>query len=127
MLQNCKGYGQSKGEKSAKNYQNWKVKHQPHCVKNHSGSSSEMEVDVMQLIYERSAVSAKCKVCEIYLGWGHKNISSASKFCDISHRKSRMRWTHSKADGDQIAETEIVESGRNVVRWQRSGWKKYIN
>lgn len=57
----CKGCDQWKGTKSGKVYENWKLKHQPHCVKNHSGSSSKMEVDGMKRIFERSVSERNAK------------------------------------------------------------------
>ncbi|GFX00723.1 uncharacterized protein TNCV_4576901 [Trichonephila clavipes] len=41
----CKGCEKWRGPKSGHSYEEWKLKHQPHCVKNHMGSSSKMEVD----------------------------------------------------------------------------------
>ncbi|GFY55733.1 hypothetical protein TNIN_8821 [Trichonephila inaurata madagascariensis] len=43
-----------RGPKSGHPYEEWKLKHQPHCVKNHIGSSSKMEVDWVKEIFQRS-------------------------------------------------------------------------
>ncbi|GFW78539.1 uncharacterized protein TNCV_5110801 [Trichonephila clavipes] len=50
----CKGCEKWRGPKSGHSYEEWKLKHQPHCVKNHIGSSSKMEVDGMKEIFQRS-------------------------------------------------------------------------
>ncbi|GFV98569.1 uncharacterized protein TNCV_1397881 [Trichonephila clavipes] len=50
----CKGCEKWRGLKSGHSYEEWKLKHQPHCVKNHIGSSSKMEVDGMKEIFQRS-------------------------------------------------------------------------
>ncbi|GFV29000.1 uncharacterized protein TNCV_2275331 [Trichonephila clavipes] len=50
----CKGCEKWRGPKSGHSYEEWKLKHQPHCVKNHTGSSSKMEVDGMKEIFQRS-------------------------------------------------------------------------
>ncbi|GFX78592.1 uncharacterized protein TNCV_30321 [Trichonephila clavipes] len=50
----CKGCEKWRGSKSGHSYEEWKLKHQQHCVKNHIGSSSKMEVDGMKEIFQRS-------------------------------------------------------------------------
>ncbi|GFW34409.1 uncharacterized protein TNCV_221351 [Trichonephila clavipes] len=50
----CKEYEKWRGPKSGHSYEEWKLKHQPHCIKNHIGSSSKMEVDGMKEIFQRS-------------------------------------------------------------------------
>ncbi|GFU28601.1 uncharacterized protein TNCV_468081 [Trichonephila clavipes] len=48
----CKGCEKWRGPKSGHSYEEWKLKHQPHCVKNHIGSSIKMEVDGMKFTDE---------------------------------------------------------------------------
>ncbi|GFU66313.1 uncharacterized protein TNCV_3642361 [Trichonephila clavipes] len=47
MSSNCKGYEKWRGPKSGHSYEEKKFKHQPHCVQNHIGSSSKIEVGGM--------------------------------------------------------------------------------
>ncbi|GFU27694.1 uncharacterized protein TNCV_515891 [Trichonephila clavipes] len=47
----CKGCEKWRGPKSGHSYEEWKLKHQPHCVKNHICSSTKMEVDGMKRKY----------------------------------------------------------------------------
>ncbi|GFU99412.1 uncharacterized protein TNCV_2911661 [Trichonephila clavipes] len=60
----CKGCGKWRGLKSGHSYEEWKLKHQPHCVKNHIGSSSKMEVDGMK--GNISKIRCHTTKCEIY-------------------------------------------------------------
>ncbi|GFV64292.1 uncharacterized protein TNCV_575761 [Trichonephila clavipes] len=50
----CKGCEKWRGPKSGHSYEERKLKHRPHYVKNHIGSSSKMEVDGMKEIFQRS-------------------------------------------------------------------------
>ncbi|GFV76490.1 uncharacterized protein TNCV_4727101 [Trichonephila clavipes] len=65
----CKGCEKWRGPKSGHSYEEWKLKHQPHCVKNHIGSSSKMEVDGMKEICQRSVPQRNAKYIK-YIGDG---------------------------------------------------------
>ncbi|GFT38416.1 uncharacterized protein TNCV_1178511 [Trichonephila clavipes] len=65
----CKGCEKWRGPKSGHSYEEWKLKHQPHCVKNHIGSSSKMEVDGMKEIFQRSVPQRNAKYIK-YIGDG---------------------------------------------------------
>ncbi|GFY59718.1 uncharacterized protein TNIN_15301 [Trichonephila inaurata madagascariensis] len=47
----CKGCDQWKSLKYGIVFKEWKKGHEPHCVKNHSGSSNKMEVEGMKRIF----------------------------------------------------------------------------
>ncbi|GFU14800.1 uncharacterized protein TNCV_2807171 [Trichonephila clavipes] len=64
-----KGCEKWRGPKSGHSYEEWKLKHQPHCVKNHIGSSSKMEVDGMKEIFQRSVPQRNAKYIK-YIGDG---------------------------------------------------------
>ncbi|GFW14790.1 uncharacterized protein TNCV_1562531 [Trichonephila clavipes] len=49
----CKECEKWRGPKSGHSNEEWKLKHQPHCVKNHIAPSSKMEVDGMKEIFQR--------------------------------------------------------------------------
>ncbi|GFW27442.1 uncharacterized protein TNCV_162871 [Trichonephila clavipes] len=57
----CKGCEKRRGPKSGHSYEEWKLKHEPHCVKNHMGSSSKMEVDGMKEVFQRSVPQQNAK------------------------------------------------------------------
>ncbi|GFX88891.1 uncharacterized protein TNCV_2575981 [Trichonephila clavipes] len=57
------------GPKSGHSYEEWKLKHQPHCVKNYIGSSSKMEIDGMMEIFQRSVPQRNAKYIK-YIGDG---------------------------------------------------------
>ncbi|GFW21515.1 uncharacterized protein TNCV_1533381 [Trichonephila clavipes] len=83
----CKGCEKWRGPKTRHSYEEWKLKHQPHCVKNHIGSSSKMEVDGMKEIFQRSVPQRNAKYIK-YIGDGeHKNLPRASKNSTIFYRK----------------------------------------
>ncbi|GFU73336.1 uncharacterized protein TNCV_4731531 [Trichonephila clavipes] len=63
----CKGCEKWRGPKSGHSYEEWKLKHQPHCVKNHIDSSSKMEVDGMKEIFYRSVPQRNAKYIK-YIG-----------------------------------------------------------
>ncbi|GFS66380.1 uncharacterized protein TNCV_3856501 [Trichonephila clavipes] len=74
----CKGCEKWRGPKSGHSYEEWKLKHQPHCVKNHIGSSSKMEVDGMKEIFQRSVPQRNAKYIK-YIGDGDTNPSQSFK------------------------------------------------
>ncbi|GFT36125.1 uncharacterized protein TNCV_3778401 [Trichonephila clavipes] len=61
----CKGCEKWRGPKSGHSYEEWKLKHQPHCVKNHIGSSSKMEVNGMKEIFKRSVPQRNAKYIKL--------------------------------------------------------------
>ncbi|GFW11486.1 uncharacterized protein TNCV_3810051 [Trichonephila clavipes] len=65
----CKGYEKWRSPESGHSYEEWKLKHQPHCVKNHIGSSSKMEVDGMKEIFQISVPQRNAKYIK-YIGDG---------------------------------------------------------
>ncbi|GFV35982.1 uncharacterized protein TNCV_2867401 [Trichonephila clavipes] len=74
----CKGCEKWRGPKSGHSYEEWKLKHQPHCVKNHIGSSSKMEVDRMKEIFQRSVPQRNAKYIK-YIGDGDTKPSQSFK------------------------------------------------
>ncbi|GFX67006.1 uncharacterized protein TNCV_4181311 [Trichonephila clavipes] len=84
----CKGCEKWRGPKSGDSYEEWKLKHQPHCVKNHIGSSSKMEEDGMKEIFQRSVPQQNAKYIK-YIGDGDtKTFPELQKKSTIFYRKS---------------------------------------
>ncbi|GFX02774.1 uncharacterized protein TNCV_4437561 [Trichonephila clavipes] len=83
----CKGCEKWRGPKSLHSYEEWKLKHQPHCVKNRIGSSSKMEVDGMRKYFKTRCHNELQNMLSIS-AMGHKNLPSASKDSTIFYRKS---------------------------------------
>ncbi|GFU67988.1 uncharacterized protein TNCV_2823311 [Trichonephila clavipes] len=74
----CKGCEKWQGPKSGHSYEEWKLKYQPHCVKNPIGSSSKMEVDGMKEIFQRSVAQRNVKYIK-YIGDGDTRPSQSFK------------------------------------------------
>ncbi|GFT48838.1 uncharacterized protein TNCV_178891 [Trichonephila clavipes] len=94
----CKGCEKWQGPKSGHSYEEWKLKHQPHCVKNRIGSYSKMEVDGMKEIFHRSVPQRNAKYIK-YIGDGDSKTSpelqrtapySIKKVECVGHIQKRM-------------------------------------
>ncbi|GFS52943.1 uncharacterized protein TNCV_330911 [Trichonephila clavipes] len=75
----CKGCEKWRGPKSGHSYENGKLKHQPHCVKNHIGSSNKMEVDGMKEIFQRLVPQRNAKYIKYIGDLGKKKHSQSFK------------------------------------------------
>ncbi|GFX35861.1 uncharacterized protein TNCV_746541 [Trichonephila clavipes] len=118
------GYEKWRGPKSGHSYEEWKLKHQPHCVKNHIGSSSEMEVDGMKEIFQRSMPQRNAKYIK-YIGDGNTKtfpelqwtaLYSIEKVECVGHIQKRMaarlRKLKTMSRGKKLSDDKSI-SGKN--------------
>ncbi|GFV85503.1 uncharacterized protein TNCV_3773271 [Trichonephila clavipes] len=109
----CKGCEKWRGPKSGHSYEEWKLKHQPHCVKNHIGSSSKMEVDGMKEIFQRSVPQRNAKYIK-YIGDGDtKTFPELQRTAPYSIEKLNVLATYKKRMGARLRKLKTMNRGKN--------------
>ncbi|GFX83316.1 uncharacterized protein TNCV_2489721 [Trichonephila clavipes] len=114
----CKGCEKWRGPKSGHSYEEWKLKHQPHCVKNHIGSSSKMEVDGMKEIFQRSVPQRNEKYIK-YIGDGDtKTFPALQRTALYSIEKVECVGHIQKRMGARLRKLKTMNRGKKIIRRQ---------
>ncbi|GFU74365.1 uncharacterized protein TNCV_2094891 [Trichonephila clavipes] len=101
------------GPKSGHSYEEWKLKHQPHCVKNHIGSSSKMEVDGMKEIFQRSVPQRNAKYMK-YIGDGDtKTFPELQRTAPYSIEKVECVGHMQKRTGARLRKLKTMNQAKN--------------
>ncbi|GFT61276.1 uncharacterized protein TNCV_927101 [Trichonephila clavipes] len=110
----CKGCEKWRGSKSGHLYEEWKLKHQPHCVKNHIGSSSKMEVDGMKEIFQRSVPQRNAKYIK-YIGDGDaKSFLELQRTAPYSIEKVECVGHIQKRMGARLRKLKTMNRGKKL-------------
>ncbi|GFS69848.1 uncharacterized protein TNCV_3101561 [Trichonephila clavipes] len=110
----CKGCEKWRGPKSGHSYEEWKLKHQPHCVKNHIGSSSKMEVDGMKEIFQRSVPQRNAKYIK-YIGDGDtKTFPELQRTAPYSIEKVECVGHIQKRMGARLRKLKTMNRGKKL-------------
>ncbi|GFV80608.1 uncharacterized protein TNCV_4617701 [Trichonephila clavipes] len=110
----CKGCEKWRGPKSGHSYEEWKLKHQPHCVKNHIGSSSKMEVDGMKEIFQRSVPQRNAKYIK-YIGDGDtKTFPEFQRTVPYSIEKVECVGHIQKRMGARLRKLKTMNRGKKL-------------
>ncbi|GFW52522.1 uncharacterized protein TNCV_404501 [Trichonephila clavipes] len=110
----CKGCEKWRGPKSGHSYEEWKLKHQPHCVKNHIGSSSKMEVDGMKEIFQRSVPQRNAKYIK-YIGDGDtKSFPELQRTAPYSIEKVKCVGHIQKRMGARLRKLKTMNRGKKL-------------
>ncbi|GFW00972.1 uncharacterized protein TNCV_1762101 [Trichonephila clavipes] len=110
----CKGCEKWRGLKSGHLYEEWKLKDQPHCVKNHIGSSSKMEVDGMKEIFQRSVPQRNAKYIK-YIGDGDtKTFSELQRTAPYSIENVECVGHIQKRMGARLRKLKTMNRGKNL-------------
>ncbi|GFV40768.1 uncharacterized protein TNCV_3768151 [Trichonephila clavipes] len=110
----CKGCEKWRGPKSGHSYEEWKLKHKPHCVKNPIGSSSKMEVDGMKEIFQRSVPQRNAKYIK-YIGVGTQKPSQSFKGQHhILSKKLNVLATYKKRMGARLRKLKTMNRGKKL-------------
>ncbi|GFX90877.1 uncharacterized protein TNCV_3167081 [Trichonephila clavipes] len=108
------GDGCEKWPKSGHSYEEWKLKHQPHCVKNHIGSSSKMEVDGMKEIFQRSVPQRNAKYIK-YIGDGDtKTFPELQRTAPYSKEKVECVGHMQKRMGARLRKLKTMNRGKKL-------------
>ncbi|GFY25993.1 uncharacterized protein TNCV_1917431 [Trichonephila clavipes] len=100
--------------KSGHSYEEWKLKHQPHCVKIHIGSSSEMEVDGMKEIFQRSVPQRNAKYIK-YIGDGDtKTFPELQSTAPYSFEKVECVGHIQKRMGARLRKLKTMNRGKKL-------------
>ncbi|GFX97802.1 uncharacterized protein TNCV_456811 [Trichonephila clavipes] len=100
--------------KSGHSYEEWKLKHQPHCVKNHIGSSSKMEVDGMKEIFQRSVPQRNAKYIK-YIGDGDtKTFPELQRTAPYSIEKVECVGHIQKRMGARLRKLKTMNRGKKL-------------
>ncbi|GFW16319.1 uncharacterized protein TNCV_4264841 [Trichonephila clavipes] len=103
-----------RGPKSGHSYEEWKLKHQPHCVKNHIGSSSKMEVDGMKEIFQRSVPQRNAKYIK-YIGDGDtKTFPELQRTAPYSIEKVECVGHIQKRMGARLRKLKTMNRGKKL-------------
>ncbi|GFV67358.1 uncharacterized protein TNCV_3671131 [Trichonephila clavipes] len=93
----------------------WKLKHQPHCVKNHIGSSSKMEVDGMKEIFQRSVPQRNAKYIK-YIGDGDtKPFPELQRTAPYSIEKVECVGRIQKRMGARLRKLKTMNRGKKLL------------
>ncbi|GFX11465.1 uncharacterized protein TNCV_1821481 [Trichonephila clavipes] len=110
----CKGCEKWRGPKSGHSYEEWKLKHQPHCVKNRIGSSSKMEVDGMKEIFQRSVPQRNAKYIK-YIGDGEtKTFPELQRTAPYSIEKVECVGHKQKRMGVRLRKLKTMNCGKKL-------------
>ncbi|GFU99263.1 uncharacterized protein TNCV_2739241 [Trichonephila clavipes] len=110
----CKGCEKWRGPKSGHSYEEWKLKHQPHCVKNHIGSSSKMEVDGIKEIFQRSVPQRNAKYIK-YIGDGDtKTFPELQRTAPYSIEKVECVGHIQKRMGARLRKLKTMNRGKKL-------------
>ncbi|GFX84665.1 uncharacterized protein TNCV_724721 [Trichonephila clavipes] len=110
----CKGCEKWHGPKSGHSYEEWKLKHQPHCVKNHIGSYSKMEVDGMKEIFQRSVPQRNAKYIK-YIGDGDtKTFPELQRTAPYSVEKVECVGHIQKRMGARLRKLKTMNRGKKL-------------
>ncbi|GFX35949.1 uncharacterized protein TNCV_4214711 [Trichonephila clavipes] len=110
----CKGCEKWRGPKSGHSYEEWKLKHQPNCVKNHIGSSSKMEVDGMKEIFQRSMPQRNEKYIK-YIGDGDtKTFPELQRTAPYSIEKVECVGHIQKRMGARLRKLKTMNRGKKL-------------
>ncbi|GFY16312.1 uncharacterized protein TNCV_2349571 [Trichonephila clavipes] len=102
------------GPKSGHSYEEWKLKHQPHCVKNHIGSSSKMEIDGMKEIFQRSVPQRNAKYIK-YIGDGDtKTFPELQRTASYSIEKIECVGHIQKRIGARLRKLKTMNRGKKL-------------
>ncbi|GFU68337.1 uncharacterized protein TNCV_1534571 [Trichonephila clavipes] len=110
----CKGCEKWPGPKSGHSYEEWKLKHQPHCVKNHIGSSSKMEVEGMKEIFQRSVPQRNAKYIK-YIG--DEDTKTFPRAAPYSIEKVECVGHIQKRMGARLRKLKTINRGKKIIRW----------
>lgn len=111
----CKGCEQWKGRKCGAAYDEWKLKHEKSCVKNHSGSSSKMEVDGMKNIFQRSVSERDVKYVK-YIGDGDtKTFPELQKTAPYPVEKVECVGHIQKRMGARLRKLKLMNRGEKLA------------
>ncbi|GFV94922.1 uncharacterized protein TNCV_1029201 [Trichonephila clavipes] len=109
----CKGCEKWRGPKSGHSYEEWKLKHQPHCVKNHIGSSSKMEVDGMKEIFQRSVPQRNAKYIKYIGNVFTKTFPELQRTAPYSIEKGECVGHIQKRMGARLRKLKTMNCGKN--------------
>ncbi|GFW98214.1 uncharacterized protein TNCV_331661 [Trichonephila clavipes] len=110
----CKGCEKWRGPKSGHSYEEWELKHQPHCVKNHISSSSKMEVDGMKEIFQRSVPQRNAKYIK-YVGYGDtKTFPELQRTAPYSIEKVECVGHIQKRMGARLRKLKTMNRGKKL-------------
>ncbi|GFX80496.1 uncharacterized protein TNCV_2530041 [Trichonephila clavipes] len=110
----CKGCEKWRWPKSEHSYEEWKLKHQPHCAKNHIGSSSKMEVDGIKEIFQRSVPQRNAKYI-MYTGDGDtKTFPELQRTAPYSIEKVECVGHIQKRMGARLRKLKTMNRGKKL-------------
>lgn len=110
----CKGCDKWEGQRCGKAYEAWKLRHKPHCVKNHSGSSGKMEVDGMKKIFERSISGRNAKYVK-YIGDGDtKTFPELQSVAPYAVEKVECVGHIQKRMGTRLRKLKLLNRGKKL-------------
>ncbi|GFW42120.1 uncharacterized protein TNCV_1905781 [Trichonephila clavipes] len=122
----CKGCEKWRGPKSGHSYEEWKLKHQPHCVKNHIGSSSKIEVDGMKEIFQRSVPQRNAKYIK-YIGDGDtKTFPEIQRTAPYSIEKVECVGHIQKRMGARLRKLKTMNRGKKLSDGKRISGKNHL-
>ncbi|GFV40936.1 uncharacterized protein TNCV_2665271 [Trichonephila clavipes] len=111
----CKeGCEKWRGPKSGHSYQEWKLKHQPHCVKNHIGSSSKMEVDGMKKIFQISVPQRNAKYIKYISDGDTKTFPELQRTAPYSIEKVECVGHIQKRMGARLRKLKTMNRGKKL-------------
>ncbi|GFU65102.1 uncharacterized protein TNCV_3617011 [Trichonephila clavipes] len=110
----CKGCEKWRGPKSGHSYEERKLKHQPHCVTNHIGSSNKMKVDGMKEIFQRSVPQRNAKYIK-YIGNGDtKTFQELQRTAPYSIEKVECVGHIQKRMGSRLRKLKTMNRGKKL-------------
>lgn len=110
----CKGCEKWRGQRCGTAYEAWKLRHEPHCVKNHFGSSGKMEVDGMKKIFERSISTRNAKYVK-YIGDGDtKTFPELQKVAPYALEKVECVGHVQKRMGTRLRNLKHLNRGKKL-------------
>lgn len=110
----CKGCELWKGRRCGTEYEAWKLSHEPHCVKNHSGSSGKMEVDGMKKIFQRSMSARNVKYVK-YIGDGDtKTFPELQSVAPYALEKIECVGHVQKRMGTRLRQLKLLNRGKKL-------------
>ncbi|GFT38550.1 uncharacterized protein TNCV_2748271 [Trichonephila clavipes] len=102
------------GPKSGHSYEEWKLKHEPHCVKNHMGSSSKMEVDGMKEVFQRSVPQQNAKYIKYIRDGVTKTFPELQRTVPYSIEKVECVGHIQKHMGARLRKLKTINRGKKL-------------
>ncbi|GFU87061.1 uncharacterized protein TNCV_1586491 [Trichonephila clavipes] len=103
-----------RGSKFGHSYQEWKLKHHPHCVNNHIESSSKMEVYGTKEIFQRSVPRRNAKYIN-YIGDGDtKTFPELQRTVPYSSEKVECVGHIQKRMGARVRKLKTMNRGKKL-------------